>query len=358
MPQTFTINNAPIELLDVQEMVLVHELHRPLDTWLLDRFFPNTRGFARDEVPVAELSAEIDIAPLVAPTKAGKPFDPKTLTKADFVKPAYLKPKNQVTTSNSFDLALVRKLREAKILATGSQALSDPEKLILAQIETIQRNRNSIDNRKVLMAAEYLTTGQMVLESDDYKRNVVSYGRDPSLSYNPTIAWDQANATPYKDIKAMAQRLVDTGAGTAKVLLTSSKNWGYLKANPEFQAEYIKPNEGINIPFEQTMGIGESAVFRGTFDNIEVWTYDATYVRDGVRTRYIPSGYVGLIADVSGFVAQCQIKHLEAAGQPLDYFDVQWQEKDPSAIQVLTESAPLPVPSNKNGVCGGTAFSA
>ncbi|WP_347473235.1 major capsid protein [Acinetobacter thermotolerans] len=357
MPQTFTINNAPIELLDVNEMVLVHEQHQPLDTFLLDRFFPNSRGFARDEVPVGELSAEIDIAPLVAPTEAGVPFDPKTLAKVDFVKPAYLKPKNQVTTSNSFDLALVRKLRDAGILSTGSQALSDQDKLILAQIETIQRNRNSIDNRKVLMAAEYLTTGQMVLESDKYKKNVVSFGRDSSLSYNPTIAWDQANATPYRDIKAMAQLLVDNGAGTAKVLLTSSKNWGYLQADAEFKEVFIKPNEGINIPFVQTMGIGESAVFRGTFDNIEVWTYDATYVQGGQRKRYIPSGYVGLISDVSGFIAQCQIKHLEAAGQPLDYFDVQWQEKDPSGILVLTESAPLPVPSNKNGVCGGTAFS-
>ncbi|WP_347473534.1 hypothetical protein ABEF86_16105 (plasmid) [Acinetobacter thermotolerans] len=64
----------------------------------------------------------------------------------------------------------MRKLRDAGILSTGSQALSDQDKLILAQIETIQRNRNSIDNRKVLMAAEYLTTGQMVLESDKYKK--------------------------------------------------------------------------------------------------------------------------------------------------------------------------------------------
>lgn len=358
MPQEFIINNAPVELLDVNEMILVHESHQPLDTWLLDRFFPNSRGFSRDEVPVGELSAEIDIAPLVAPTEPGQAFDPKTLAQVDFVKPAYLKPKNQVTTSNSFDLALVRKLRETGILATGNQALSDSEKLILAQIETIQRNRNSIDNRKVLMAAEYLTTGRMVLESDKYKKNVVSYGREPSMNYAPTVAWDQDDAKPYQDLQSMAQRLIDNGAGTAKVLLTSSKNWNFLKADPEFQAVFVKPNEAINIPFVQTMGIGESAVYRGTFDNIEVWTYDATYVLNGARKRYIPSGYVGLISDVSGFIAQCRIKHLEAGDQPLDYFDVQWQQKDPSGIMVLTESAPLPVPSNKNGVCGGSAFSA
>lgn len=358
MPQTFTINNASLELLDVSEMVLVHEAHKPLDLWLLNKFFPNLRGFARDEVPIAELSAEIDVAPLVYYTEAGVPFDPETATKVDFVQPAYLKPKNMVTPSNSFDLALVNKLRTVGILATGAQALSDAEKLILGQVETIKRNRDSIDNRKVLMAAEYITTGQMVLESKKYKRNTVSFGRDASMSYNPTVAWDQSGAKPYQDIKTMAQRLVDGGAGAAKVLLTSSKNWGYLKNDPEFIADYVKPNEGINIPFAQTMGISESAVYRGSFDNVEVWTYDATYVQGGQRKRYIPSGYVGLIADISGFIAQCQVKHMEAAGQPLEYFDVQWQEKDPSGIFVLTESAPLPVPSNKNGICSGTAFSA
>ena len=133
---------------------------------------------------------------------------------------------------------------------------------------------------------------------------------------------------------------------------------GLFENDPEFSG-WINVNQmGINIPFAQTMGISESAVYRGSFDNVEVWTYDATYVQGGQRKRYIPSGYVGLIADISGFIAQCQVKHMEAAGQPLEYFDVQWQEKDPSGIFVLTESAPLPVPSNKNGICSGTAFSA
>lgn len=358
MAQTFQVNNAPMELLDIGELTMVHQSYKPLDTWLLDKFFPNQRGIPLDKVPVGELSASIDVAPLVAPHLPGRPFDAKTAVKVDHILPAYLKPKNQVTQSNNFDLALINKLRQAGFLATGSQVLSEQDKWILGQIETVQRNRNSVDNRKVLMAAEYLTTGKMVLESDDYTKNEVSYGRHASLAYSPTTAWDQANATPYRDVKTMAQRIIDNGGGTPKTLLLSNKNWGYLKNDPEFQAEYVKPNPGINIPFAQTMGISDGPVFHGAFDNIEIWTLDATYNLNGAATRYIPSGYVGLHADTNGFQAQCKIKHIDAGGQPLTYFDKQWQPEDPGGIVALTESAPLLVPSNKNGWCGGTAFSA
>ncbi|WP_180005168.1 MULTISPECIES: major capsid protein [unclassified Acinetobacter] len=358
MAQTFQVNGAPMELLDIGELTMVHQSYEPLDTWLLDRFFPNLRGIPLDKVPVGELSSSIDVAPLVASHLPGQPFNTETAVKVDHVLPAYLKPKNQVTQSNNFDLALVNKLRQAGFLATGSQVLSEQDKWILGQIETVQRNRNSVDNRKVLMAAEYLTTGKMLLESDNYTRNEVSYSRNASLSFNPTIAWDQPGAKPYKDVKTMAQLIIDNGGGTPNTLLLSNKNWGYLKADPEFQDEFVKPNAGINIPFKQTMGISNKPVFHGTFDNIEIWTLDATYNHNGSPKRYIPSGYVGLHADTNGFQAQCKIKHIDAGGQPLTYFDKQWQPEDPGGIVALTESAPLLVPSNKNGWCGGTAFSA
>jgi hypothetical protein len=53
---------------------------------------------------------------------------------------------------------------------------------MIAQIETVKRNHDSIDNRKILMAAE-LVVRKVVLESDDYSRNVVSFGRDASLAF-------------------------------------------------------------------------------------------------------------------------------------------------------------------------------
>ena len=101
MPQTFEINNAPLELLDVNELVLIHSNNAPMDTWLLDKLFPRRKSFTTNVVPIAELDIESDIAPLVAPAIAGRSFDRTTAIEVDHIKPAYLKPKNQVTPAES-----------------------------------------------------------------------------------------------------------------------------------------------------------------------------------------------------------------------------------------------------------------
>jgi hypothetical protein len=63
-----------------------------------------------------------------------------------------------------------------------------------------------------------------------------------------------------------------------------------------------------------------------------------------------------LISDTNGSVAHCKIKNMLANGVAQQYFDRQWYCEDPSGIMLMTESAPLVIPSNKNGVVCGTGF--
>ena len=149
MAQTFTVQGAPLELLDVGELAMMHCAYKPVDTWLVDTFFPQRRAFNRKDVPIAELDIKSDIAPLVSPEYSGKGFDPTTAVKVDFILPAYLKPKNQVKPQESFDIALVARLRDAQVITTGSNQLSLQEQYMIAQMEVMQRNRDSIDNFKV-----------------------------------------------------------------------------------------------------------------------------------------------------------------------------------------------------------------
>lgn len=355
MPQTFELNGAPLDLLDVGELALIHSNNKPFDMWLLDTFFPRRKSFQRDVVPIAELDIESDIAPLVAPEVAGRAFDPRAAAKVDFVQPAYLKPKNQVTPATSWETSLIARLRDTGLIS-NSNSLSVQDQYIIAQIETMKRNRDSIDNRKVLMAAELITTGQMVLESDDYKRNVVSFGRAAEMSFTPAIPWNQAGATPVDDIEAMLQLILDNDGGEGKIALMSAKVYAVLSANAAFKEKFVKPYEGISVAFDPQFNASDKAVMKGRMDNIEIWTYEATYREKGVRKRFVPQDFFAIIADNEGYVTQCQIKNIKAQGLALDYFEDQWYSNDPSGIMMLTESAPLIVPSNKNGICGGTGF--
>ncbi len=40
MSQTFTFQNAPVELLDIPQLVLLTDKTKKVDTWLMDKFFP------------------------------------------------------------------------------------------------------------------------------------------------------------------------------------------------------------------------------------------------------------------------------------------------------------------------------
>jgi hypothetical protein len=356
MPQSFVINNAPLELLGVDELALIHSNYAPMDTWLLDKLFPRRKSFTTNTVPIAELETESDIAPLVAPQIPGKPFDRTTAIQVQHLNPAYLKPKNQITPATAWDTALLARLRDSNIISTGSNQLSTSEQYVIAQIETMKRNHDAIDNRKILMAAELVTTGQIILESDDYTKNVVSYGRDASLAFTPANAWDQVGATPVEDIDTMAQRMLDEDGGEAKMILTTGKVWSVLEKNADFKAKFVAPYAGISVPYRPELNASRSAKFKGYLGDIEIWTYDATYKNKGQTKRFIPQDYFALIADNNGYVTQCKIENIHANGLALEYFDRQWYEEDPSGIMLLTESAPLVVPSNKNGICGGTGF--
>ena len=356
MPQSFVINNAPLELLGVDELALIHSNYAPMDTWLLDKLFPRRKSFTTSTVPIAELETESDIAPLVAPQIPGKSFDRTTAIQVNHVTPAYLKPKNQVTPATAWDTALLARMRDAGIISTGNNQLNSAEQYMIAQVETIKRNHDSIDNRKILMATELVITGQIILESDDYTKNVVSYGRSASLAFTPAIAWDQAGAKPVDDMDLMAQRMLDQDGCEPKMILTTGKVWSVLEKNADFKAKFVAPYAGISIPYRPELTASRSAKFKGYVGDIEIWTYDATYKNKGQTKRFIPQDYFAMIADTNGYVTQCKIENVHANGLALEYFDRQWYEEDPSGIMLLTESSPLVVPSNKNGICGGTGF--
>ncbi|MCK4107920.1 major capsid protein [Acinetobacter radioresistens] len=356
MPQSFNIDGTPLELLDVGELALIHNNFRPMDTWLLDRLFPNRPIFARDYVPLAEVTAEHDLAPLVSPQQPGKPFDTDQSGEVRHVKPAYYKPKNQVTPAETFELALLERLRTAGIISTGNQQLSDQEKMVIAQIAVMKRNHDAIDNSVLMMAINLLKNGQYLLHSDDYEYNLVDYRRDASLLFTPAIPWNEAGAKPVDDIKRMLERQLAADGGEAKLAIMSGSVWAALWNNSEFKDEFIKPYAGISVPVTPSFGVSETAILKGTFDGIEFWVYDATYRHKGKVNRFIEKDYFSLISDTNGSVAHCKIKNMLANGVAQQYFDRQWYCEDPSGIMLMTESAPLVIPSNKNGVVGGTGF--
>lgn len=356
MTISINIQGQPFELLDVNELAIINDKTKTTDSWLLDTFFGNKIAFNnKDAVPLDELDTSQPLAPFVSPLAQGKPISTQGEFKRQYVKAPYLKPADVVTPDTVFETALISQLQQRGLIGRG--AMSAGEQLLVAQISKFNRLRQSIINRKVLMATQILTTGKTLAVGDDYPAQLIDFGRHANLAFNPTVAWDEVNATVVSDIETMIGSLVEHGGQAPTTAIMSSKVFNAMHKNDEFKERLQKPL-GSTAPdiFAPRFNRNDIPLYRGSFDGIDFWTYDVSHKLTGVVQRFIPATGFYLISDTNGYQAQCMIKHLEAYGQALEFFDYQVIEKDPSTIKLLCESSPLILPSNPNGVVGGDKF--
>jgi len=354
MAVTYTIGGVDSTLIDVQDLAVVNDQSPKVNKWLSEIFFPRRVEFQDDKVAVANLNLDNPVAPYVSPCVEGRPIKENGTANVQFLKPAYLKPKQTITPCTVYNTAIVAMLRDAGIIGSGK--LTRTESLIVAQVEKYRSNHDAIDNRIELMAAEALTTGKLIIESDDFKLNEVDFGRNVALTFAPTVLWSNPAATVIADIQAMVDLVVQYGQVMPRVAVMSSAVFNAAIANEAFKAAFIAPYTTV-APMGVTRFVdGREAQFMGSFGGIEFWVYDASITNDGVTTRFIPADGFYLIGDTNGVVAFTQIENLKAYGQSMQYFDSQWYNEDPSALFIMTESAPLPVLNNPNAVAGGINF--
>lgn len=356
MGQIFTFNNAPVELLDIPQLVLLTDKMKKVDTWIVDRFFPQRVAYNKDVVPVGELNTATPLAPFVNPNVGARAINVAESGQVDFVKPAYLKPMMTVTPADIQNSSLVSQLRQFGVIATGSNQLSNADLLLIDQAQKALYLRQSIENRTLLIARDVLLYGKTTFASADFAKYEVDYRRDPACKFSPLVKWGQSGAKIMDDWQAMIDLSIEHSGSSPHMVVTSSKIFNIIRQDPEFKEKFIAPFAGISVPLTPTFDHKDKPQFRGAVDNIEIWTYDVQHNMDGAAGRFIPEDFFGMINDANGWIAHCAIQNLEAFGQALEFFLTQDQKKNPSSIELLAESSPLAIPNNKNGLVGGLGF--
>lgn len=357
MSITVNVQGQDFNLLDESNLAIVRNKTKPVDNWLLTTFFGQEVSFdGKDAVPLDELETSQPLAPFVSPMAQGKPIVAKGSFNREYVKAPYLKPAGIVTPGTAYDTALLVSLRDAGIISRGT-ILTKQDQLRIAQIGTFNRLRDSIDNRKVLMAADILTTGKTVCVGDDHPSYLIDFKRDLALDFTPTVKWNDPAAKIITDIETMDAQLIESGGASGSVILSSSAVFNAAVKNDEFKERFREPlGSNAPSPFAPQFSTPDKPQYRGEIGGKQWWTYDLTHRLNGVVNRFIGAKSFHLVADTQGFQAQCEIKHLDAYGQALKYYDYQVVERDPSAIKMICDSSPLILPSNPNGVAGGNAF--
>jgi hypothetical protein len=357
MAITTTLNKLPISLLDVSDVTMLHERYYKTDNWLIDTFFSKTRLVNNTTVQLGEIETEEPLAPFVSPCIEGRLITQIGAAKVTSVKPAYLKPKEIITPCSLENSELFDILRESGIISNRNTM---QDRWRTAQFQKMANLRTSIDNRLTLMAAENLITGKNIIESSDYVRDVIDFGRDVNATFTPATPWNvSTTATPVQDINNMVVRFNDLTGQAPSIALTTTSVWNALVKHNDFNDTYVKPYAGITVPFPATvMANYNQAKYMGSLPgtDIQIWVYDAKYKENGIFKRFIPASYFGLIGGGQGTTAFCQIQDPEAGDVAVKYFDKIWNNPDPAGIHLMCQSSPLIIPSNKNMAVGGTGF--
>lgn len=193
-------------------------------------------------------------------------------------------------------------------------------------------------------------------------RGVISYVAADEANFTITIPkpagnnvtlstfWDDPAGTPSVNFLTAKQLASDeVGLGITHCILGSEAMAAFLQ-NDEVKALMDINNVSAGALTLQEKFNDDGAIFLGVFCGVQVWGYPRTVKVKGVSTALIRAKYAeflcvtpaaentlyyGAIPDLDAFEGQL----FQA-----ERFSKSWIQKDPSVMQMLAHSRPLPIP--------------
>lgn len=355
---TINYQGVDVSLIGDIDLALLSDQSPRESTWLTDTFFSRELVTTDKTLAIGSLNMTSPIAPYVNPCVEGRFIRDNRQATVKYIDFAYLKPKTIIEPCSVYDSAIMAQLRAGN--KRISTSLSQQEAFQLDQVQKLDMLRKSIDNRVNLMCAEVFTTGKLIVMSDDQPKFEVDFGRDASANFAPALTWDLPNSTPVQDIETMMQIMFElTGSYGANLVMRTSV-WKALVKHNDFNDVFIKPYGGIRNVLENTTfntSVNQANLKIKLDNGLTIWTFDGYYTDEaGNKQFYLPDGYCGVVDNGSGVRAYGAIQDLEANLGAFKYFPKTWLNRDPSALYMLVQSAPMVVPADANQVVGGNGF--
>lgn len=323
---------------------VVRELD-PFDPFLLAMFFPEVITFETSDIDFDVVSEDMQLAPFVSPMVAGKANKAAGGETRKF-RPAYVKPKDVV------DPERVLKRRAGEAIG-GQLSAAGRRDAIIADI--LSSHRKQLRRRNEWMAVQSLLTGKVTVSGEDYPEVEVDFQRavGNTIVLGGVAAWDQlSTATPVQDID-------DWGAlaeGPINKLVFAPTAWALFRKFQEVK-DLLDTRRGSESVLETGPDGGKWASFKGILGgDIECWVYSGYYKNAaGTKVNYLPDNTVIAASDaVEGVRAFGAILDGAAGYQAVEEFSKNWVQDDPAAEFVMTQSAPLMIPSRPNAVVAVT----
>lgn len=329
-----------MQLYDTQTLLgMVSAIDAPR-RFIFDLFFSTARvTFDTEEIMFDKLKTSRRVAPYVSPLVAGRA---RTIrgSEARSFKPAYVKPKAAINPSAAL------KRRPGEVIGG---ALSPAERFDRILVQELEDQENEIRRREEMMAIELLSTGKIVVESADFPKMEIDFARPSgnTKSLSGATRWGQSGVKPFDNIKTWAGEVHDASGAHPNLVIMGPGAAAKFLADADL-AKNLDNRRQAGGEFDLfgavTGAPGTEAVFLGRTAQFEFWQYQQKFVNDaGQLANMFPTeGVLMASTGVEGY--GCYGAILDTGSlQAAERFPKMWEEKDPSVMLAMTQSAPLPV---------------
>lgn len=328
----------------------------PSNYWL--SMFGSTVQFDDEYIDFGRIQENRKIAPLVVPTAQGVPIY-SAAEKVSRLKPAYVKPKDPVSASR-----VIKRVAGFGELAPNSTPMSPQQRYMAIVADILRQHRRAIERRWEWLASEAVQKAAVTLEDDRYPRTVVDFERDSghTITLGSGARWGDSGVSilgMVEDWKKLMRRAKHGGVGSR--LTVGTDVWDVMRADSEIRellnADYRAQSNGLNLNLGVIEGLDVEYVGKlsGTID---VYVYSDYYeTPTGTVVDFMsPKDVVFTASDIVGVRCFGAIQDVDAQFQPLAIFPKMWNEHDPSATFILSQSAPLMVPMMPNRTLKATVL--
>lgn len=319
-------------------------------TYWLDLCFGGSYVSPTPNILFEKIGSTRKIAPFVMPQQPGRPTYKRQGSNLVQFTPAYVKPKDAVNPSEHL-------YRQPGELVGAAKSPMERFNNEVARITAF--HRDIIQRRWEWLAAKAIIDGKVTISGDAYPAVLVDFQRDAgqTIVLTGTARWGQSGISIYGTLQDWMNLMAKAQFGGVPNRMTMGTDvWSVVQKDAEIIAHMKTDQRGdtktvVQQGLIRPLSVQEPARYVGTLNGmLDLYVYYDYYVDDaGVQQPFMGSKEVVLSCpNVEGWKTFGAIQDIAGQLQPTDIFTKMYDQEDPSARFILSQSAPLMIPVNPN----------
>lgn len=325
-------------------IAMIDAMDRPT-AFLRDTFYSNVVNSPDEEIAIDRMLKRKKMAPFVSPDVPAKERALRG-RKVETFRPAYVKPFNTIRPND-----VVKRQAGEDIGGT----LTPAERRPALVSQTLLDQDDEITRREEWMCAQIIRAGSVTVAGEDYETQIVDFQRDggQTVALTGVSRWGEAGVNPLSSIRSWSTTTQKASGGAVRNVIMGTGAAEILQDDPQL-LEKLDNRRQRSGSFELgpiAAGVNDEPVaYLGSIGQFDFWQYSQWFEDDdGNEIEIWPEYGVGMIGSAfGGNMAYGAILNMDSL-VPVSRYPTNWMEHNPSREQLMTEAAPLPVPSDVSG---------